>query len=60
MLDITFNKHYESAIVTRNQGYNSKNVILDVYCSVQSLGGNVNTRRMSKSDMGFIFHIKKQ
>ena len=24
-----------------------------------SLGGNVNTRRMSKPDMGSIFHIKK-
>ena len=33
MLDITFNKHCESAIVTRNQGYNSKKVILDVYAS---------------------------
>ena len=29
------------------------------YCSVLSLGGNVNTRRMSKPDMGSIFHIKK-
>jgi len=28
-------------------------------CSVLSLGGNVNTRRMSKPDMGSIFHIKK-
>ena len=28
------------------------------YCSVLSLGGNVNTRRMSNSDMGSIFHIK--
>jgi len=31
-----------------------------LYCSVLSLGGNVNTRRMSKSDMGSIFHIKNQ
>ena len=30
-----------------------------LYCSVMSLGANVNTRRMSKTDMGFIFHIKK-
>ena len=30
-----------------------------LYCSVLSLGGNVNTRRMSKSNMGSIFHIKK-
>ena len=30
-----------------------------LYCSVQSLGVNVNTRRMSKLDMGSIFHIKK-
>ena len=31
-----------------------------LYCSVLSLGGNVNTRRMSKPDMGYIFHIKNQ
>ena len=30
-----------------------------LYCSVLSLGGNVNTRRMSKPDMGSLFHIKK-
>ena len=30
-----------------------------MYCSVLSLGGNVTTRRMSKPDMGSIFHIKK-
>ena len=30
-----------------------------LYCSVLSLGGNVNTRRMSKPGMGSIFHIKK-
>ena len=29
-----------------------------LYGSVLSLGGNVNTRRMSKPDMGSIFHIK--
>jgi len=31
-----------------------------LYCSVLSLGGNVNTRRMSKHDMGSISHIKYQ
>ena len=31
-----------------------------LYCSVLSLGGNVNTKRMSKPDMGSIFHIKYQ
>ena len=30
-----------------------------LYCSVLSLGGNVNTRRMSKPNMGSIFYIKK-
>ena len=30
-----------------------------LYCTVLSLGGNVNTRRMSKPDMGSIFPIKK-
>ena len=31
-----------------------------LYCSVLLLGGNVNTRRMSKPDMGSIFHIKNR
>ena len=31
-----------------------------LYFSVLSLGGNVNTWRMSQSDMGSIFHIKNQ
>ena len=31
-----------------------------LYCSVLSLGGNVNTRKMSKPDMGSIFYIKNQ
>ena len=31
-----------------------------LYCSVLSLGGNVNTRWMSQPDMGSIFHIKNQ
>ena len=30
-----------------------------LYCSVLSLGGNVNTRLMSKPGMGYSFHIKK-
>ena len=30
-----------------------------LYCSVLSLGGKVNTRRMSKPDMESIFHMKK-
>ena len=31
-----------------------------LYCSILSLGGNVIKRRMSKLDMGSIFHIKNQ
>ena len=31
-----------------------------LYCSVLSLGGSVNTRRMSKPDMGSIFYIQNQ
>ena len=31
-----------------------------LYCSVLSLGGNVNKRRMLKPHMGSIFHIKNQ
>ena len=46
------------------QGCNARQVISEVcthllYWSVMSLGGNVNTRRMSKPDMGSIFNIKK-
>ena len=36
------------------QGYNARKVRSEL-----SLGGNVNTRRMSQPDMGSIFHIKK-
>ena len=44
--------------ISRN--YNARKVISEVYISfVLSLGGNVNTRRMSKPDMGSIFHIQK-
>ena len=42
------------------QGFNAKKVNLEVYCSVLSLGGNVNTRQMSKPEMGSIFHINNQ
>ena len=31
-----------------------------LYCSVVSLGSNVNTRRMLPPDVGSIFHIKNQ
>jgi len=31
-----------------------------LYCSVLSLGGKVNTRRMSKPDLESIFHINNQ
>ena len=30
-----------------------------LYCSALSVGGNVNTRRISKPDMGSIFHTKR-
>ena len=52
--------------LTYAQGYNARKVISEMYasfvlqCSVLSLGGNVNTRRMSQPDMGSIFHIKNQ
>ena len=44
------------------QGYNARKVNSEVYaslyCSALSLGGNVNIRRMSKPNIGSIFHIK--
>ena len=46
-----------------NQGYNAWEVISEVYASFVlqcTLGDNVNTRRMSKTDMGSILHIKNQ
>ena len=47
-------------INTDDQGFNARKVISEVYASfVLSLGGNVNTRRMSKPDMESIFQIKK-
>ena len=54
--------------IQRNLGY-SKDVMQGklfqkcthlLYSSVLSLGGNVNTRRMSKPDMGSICHIKNR
>ena len=35
-------------------------VYASLYCSVLSLGGKINTRRMSKPDMGSSIHIKNQ
>ena len=50
--------------MVQTQGCNARKVISEVYaslyCSVLSLGGNVNTRRMSKPVMGSIFHINNQ
>ena len=43
------------------QGYNARKVQKCthlLYRSVLSLGGHVNTRRISKPEMGFIFHIE--
>jgi len=46
------------------QGYNARKLIQRctylLYCSVLSLIGNLNTRRMSKPGMGSIFQIKNQ
>jgi len=48
------NKYYEGKD-DHNQGYNARKVISEGYaffnCSVLSLVGNVNTRRMSQPDM---------
>ena len=42
------------------QACNARKVISEVYASfVLSLSSNVNTRRMSKPEIGSIFHIKK-
>ena len=61
-------------IFTNSIIYNRKNVVKGkdlmkgnlfqrcthlLYCSVLSLGRKVSTRRMSKPEMGSIFHIKK-
>ena len=44
--------------------FNAKKVISEMYaflyCSVLSPGGNVNTRRIWKPNMGSIFHVKNQ
>ena len=48
------------AFLWGGHGCNGRKVISEVYASfVLPLSGNVNTRRMSKSDMGSIFHLKK-
>ena len=62
-------------IFTNSIIYNRKNVVKGkdlmkgnlfqrcthlLYCSVLSLGRKVSTRRMSKPEMGSIFHIKNQ
>ena len=45
----------------KSQGYNARKVISEVCASfVLSLGGDVNTRRMSQPGMGSIFHTKKK
>ena len=48
-----------------HQGCNARKVISEVYASFCTavyclMGGNLNTRRMSKPDMGSTFHIKNQ
>ena len=51
--------HVGSLEHTLTQGTNARKVISEVYAffilSLLSLGGNVNTRRMSKPEMGSIF-----
>ena len=41
------------------QGCNARKVYTSFVLQCTSLGGNVNTRRMSKPEMGSIFHINK-
>jgi len=59
-----FQKLILSKISIWNQGTNARKVISETYAflywSVLSLGRNVNTRRLTKPDMGSIFHIKNQ
>ena len=42
------------------QGCNARKVYTSFVLQCTSLGGNVNTRRMSKPEMGSIFHIKNR
>ena len=57
------NKHYLIGFIPQTkdviQGKLFQKCTHLLYCSVLSLGGNVNTRRKSKPDKGSIFHIKK-
>jgi len=53
-----FNPPPEARIVRQGKLFQKCTHLL--YCSVMSLGGNVNTRRMSKPEMGSIFHIKNR
>ena len=41
------------------QGFNARKIISEVYCSALSLGGNVNTRRILKPDIGIHLSHKK-
>ena len=43
-------------VIMQGKLFQSRTYLL--YCSVLSLGRNVNTRRMFQPDMGSIFHIK--
>ena len=56
--------NFSSIFLDTNQGCKARKVISEVYTSLvlqcTSLGANVNTRRMSKHDMGSIIHIKNQ
>jgi len=52
--------NYFSLFKDLMQGKLFQRCTLLLYCSVLPLGGNVNTRRMSKPDMVSIFHINNQ
>ena len=54
-------QHYICKVNPKRIWCMARKVISEVYASfVLSLGGNVNTRRMSKPDMGSIFYIFNQ
>ena len=54
---LVFSKSYLGYIKDVMQGKLFQKCTYLLYCSVLSLGANVNTRQMSKPDMGSIFHI---
>jgi len=56
---LVFSKSYLGYIKDVMQGKLFQKCTHLLYCSVLSLGANVNTRRMSEPDMESIFHIKK-